>query len=194
MSRIIRLKVCVMQFSDIRLRRIKIHPPVKLVIGLIYHDDSVLAQAFSRLKKAFGSIDFESNTLAFDQTDYYQQEFGKGLKRKFIGFGRLILPQQLAGIKKKTNQIELGLSLHGRRRVNIDPGYLELSKLTLATTKDFRHRVYIGGGIFAEVTLYYRGKTFQPWEWTYPDYRTQGYIDIFNQLREIYRSQLRQDG
>ena len=80
------------------------------------------------------------------------------------------------------------------RRINLDPGYVSASKMVLASTKDHAHRIYLGKGIFAEITLRYYQKTFQPWEWTYPDYRTQEYIDLFNQIRKIYMQQLRESG
>ncbi|MDD5512405.1 MAG: DUF4416 family protein [Candidatus Omnitrophica bacterium] len=76
-----------------------------------------------------------------------------------------------------------------KRSINIDPGYLDMAKLVLATTKDFCHRIYLGSGIFGEVTLVYRKDSFQPWEWTYPDYRSREYIETFNRIREIYRAQ-----
>ncbi|MCX5697183.1 MAG: DUF4416 family protein [Candidatus Omnitrophica bacterium] len=172
------------------MSRIKKHPPVKLVIGLIYKDEDTLSRALSVLSRVFGSIDYESSEFAFNHTDYYKDEFGTDLKRRFIGFKKLISPQQLARIKISTNKIESKLSAGGKRRINIDPGYLELPKFVLATTKDFRHRIYLMDGIFAEVTLYYQDKSFKFWEWTYPDYRNPEYIEIFNHLREIYKKQI----
>ncbi len=77
------------------------------------------------------------------------------------------------------------------RRINLDPGYLTLSKLVLATTKNFQHRIYLRKGIYAEITLKFkRGRGFEPWEWTYPDYKSKEYLNIFNHLREIYNRQI----
>ena len=78
------------------------------------------------------------------------------------------------------------------RIINIDPGYLDLSKLILASTKDYKHRIYLTKGIYAEVTLFYQDKTFCPWEWTYPDYKTGEYIEIFNRIRQIYAEQIKE--
>ncbi|MBI5756814.1 MAG: DUF4416 family protein [Nitrospirae bacterium] len=69
------------------------------------------------------------------------------------------------------------------RPVNIDPGYITLAKVVLASTKDYSHRVYIGKGIYAEVTLSYENKTFRPFSYTYPDYRSDEYIALFNMAR-----------
>lgn len=171
--------------------QIKDHPPVKLIIAFIFKEENTLVQAQCLLEKKFGKIDFTSATLPFSHTDYYQEEFGPGLKRKFISFRKLIPPQKLAQIKIITNKIEEKLSQGKERLINIDPGYLDLAKLVLASTKDYKHRIYLGSGIYAEVTLFYQGKTFQAWECTYPDYRSSEYIALFNTIREIYAQQIK---
>jgi len=165
-------------------------PKVKLIVGLIAKEE-YLKQAETYLKRHFSSIDFESKVLTFNYTDYYKQEFGSSLSRKFISFANLIKADDLAKIKVFTNKLEKKLSGSGRRKVNIDPGYIDESKLVLATHKDFSHRIYLKNKIFAEVTLSFQDKTFRPWPWTYPDYRTSDYTDIFNQIREIYAKQIR---
>lgn len=171
----------------------KIHKPssVKLITGFIFKDEEPFNLACRLLERKFGKIDFESQSLAFIHTSYYEKELGKDLKRKFVSFKKLIPPQKLCSIKLFTNNIEAKLSKQGLRRVNIDPGYLDLSKLILASTKDFKHRIYLAKGIFAEVTLYFQGKSFKAWEWTYPDYKGQDYIEIFNSIRNIYAGQIK---
>ncbi|PIP20976.1 MAG: hypothetical protein COX40_01805 [Candidatus Omnitrophica bacterium CG23_combo_of_CG06-09_8_20_14_all_40_11] len=164
---------------------------VKLVIGFIFQDESALNKAKAILKSRFGKIDFESQTLAFTHTNYYEAEFGKNLKRKFISFQKLILPQNLPKIKINTNIIEEKLSKHGLRIINIDPGYLDMAKLILASTKDYKHRIYLDKGIYAEITLFYQNKNFTPWEWTYPDYKSSDYIAIFNHIRALYAEQIK---
>lgn len=163
--------------------------PVKLIIGFIYHDEALLKKVTNALRRSFGTSDFESETLAFTYTDYYENEMGLALKRKFIAFRTLIDPQKLASIKALTNKIELAHAKAGKRKINIDPGYLDMAKLVLATTKDFAHRIYLDKGIFAEVTLVYQKKSFRVREWTYPDFRTNEYIRIFNHIRDLYEQQ-----
>lgn len=171
------------------------HKPVKLIVGLIFSQVSTLNRAKDTLKRRFGRLDFESPVLDFTYTGYYEKEFGRGLKRQFISFERLINPQDIARIKLLTNKLERRLAqkinkTDIRRQVNIDPGYLELPKLILATTKDFSHRIYLNNGIFAEITLVYHKNSFEPLELTYPDYRTSQYIEIFNHIRQIYNTQI----
>jgi len=166
--------------------------PVKLIAGFIFSDDDYFLAAVKILERKFGKTDFQSEALPFIYTDYYKQELGEGLKRSFIGFRRLIRPEHLPGIKIFTNKLEQRLSREKKRRINIDPGYLDHSKLILATTKDYSHRIYLNRGIFAEVTLFFQHRTFTPRDWTYPDYKTDAYIKIFNQIREIYDRQINQ--
>lgn len=171
----------------------KIHKisSVKLISGFIFKEEEFFELARGLLEREFGKIDFESQSLVFIHTSYYENELGKDLKRKFVSFKKLIPPQKLCSIKLFTNNIEAKLSKQGLRRVNIDPGYLDLAKLILASTKDFTHRIYLAKGIFAEVALYFQGKSFKAWEWTYPDYRTNEYAGIFNRIREIYNGQIK---
>ena len=168
----------------------KKHIPVKLVVGFIFKDTGLIQKVKKILTNRFGEIDFESEQFNFTYTDYYEKELGRGLKKSFISFRKLIVPETLVDIKIFTNKVENKFSLNKKRRINIDPGYVDLSKLVLATTKDYRHRIYLNRGIYEEVTLYYQNKTFNPCAWTYPDYKTKSYIEIFNRVRAIYNQQI----
>ncbi len=170
---------------------IKEPKPVKLIVSMFSHDETLLAVARGALISRFGSVDYHSELLPFDHTSYYEREFGPGLVRQILAFVDLIPPQQLVDIKHITNELEMTWAVEGRRRVNLDPGYVTLSKLVLATTKDYSHRVYLGKGIYAETTLCYQHGAFQSWEWTYPDYASAPYLEIFEQIRCIYVAQLR---
>ncbi len=171
----------------------KPHPPVKLICGMISAHKELFDKAASLLQERFGPIDLKSHVIPFNFTDYYAEEMGENLRRIFLSFQKLIRPEDLVEIKLQTNQFERKFLYPGteRRMINLDPGYVAAGKLILATTKDHSHRVYLGKGIFAEATLRYYKGSFRPWEWTYPDYRTEEYIQIFNQIRRIYMKQLR---
>jgi len=168
------------------LGKIRKYNPVKLIIGFIYEDEAIFIKARNKLSAKFGKIDFESGQIDFNYTDYYQAEMGHGLKRKFVSFRKLIPMQELYRIKLYTNRLEQKLAVSKSRRVNLDPGYLDSAKLVLASTKDYAHRIFLRKGIFAEVTLSFRDNTFSANDWTYPDYRSQEYIAIFNQIRKLY--------
>lgn len=173
----------------------KEHALVKLVIGFIYRDEVYVEKAKDILRRHFGKIDFESEALPFAHTDYYREELGEDLKKRFISFERLIPPARLPRVKLITNAVEKRLSIdsfvEGSRSVNIDPGYLDLAKLVLASTKNYSHRLYLGQGVYAEVTLFYKDNTFTPWEWTYPDFKSAEYVSICNRIREIYVNQIK---
>jgi hypothetical protein len=165
---------------------------VKLFIGFIFSGKEIYVKTRRILERRFGRSDFESQTLPFNHTQYYEKEFGINLKRKFLSFEKLTPAERLSQIKIITNKIEQRLKHQGRRQINIDPGILSLSKVILATTKDYKHRIYLASGIYAEVTLYFQKGSFQPWPWTYPDYRTPEYIRIFNTIRERYSQQTKE--
>jgi hypothetical protein len=169
--------------------------PARLIVGAISGFPEAWSTARMRLEALFGPIDIEAGPWRFDFTDYYGQEMGGGLSRWFVSFPRLISQEAVAGFKELTNGIEAELAAAGawpvRRPVNLDPGYVTLGKLVLATTKDQAHRLAVGRGMYAEVTLRFSGKSFVPWEWTYPDYRQPGCLDFMGSVRERLRLALR---
>jgi len=175
---------------------IKKHPPVKLIVGMITPDPDLFSSVEEILTQRFGPMDFYSDIMPFNFTNYYIKEMGENLLRKFIGFEKLISPEELVEIKHFTNGIEKEFLVErtNKRRINIDPGYVTAAKLILASTKDHIHRIYLRDGIFAEITLQMEGNTFHPWQWTYPDYRSKEYIEIFNNIRNMYMLQLRDNG
>jgi len=164
--------------------------PVKLIVGVLFQRKVNLSAIEARLADAFGPIDFKSDTFDFTFTDYYAAEMGNDLRKQFYSFGRLIAPDSLADVKNAAIAIESDFADKGKRIVNIDPGYIEESKLVLASTKNFSHRIYLRDNIWAEVTLrYVRGK-FISHDWTYPDYSQALAIEFLDRVREIYRGQL----
>lgn len=172
----------------------KQHKLVKLIVGMISNDPALLLKVEAVLQRAFGPIDFRTSLLDFAYTNYYEPEMGGNLKRQVVSFRRLINPDDLPKIKLYTNKLESKFSISKKtpsRRINIDPGYLTEAKLILATTKDHQHRIYLNRGIYAEVTLRFVDKTYLPWEWTYRDYQSKEYIDIFNEIRKIYMQRIR---
>ncbi len=169
--------------------------PEKFMCGFIYKEEEVLKESKNILIQKYGPIDYESPVIPFKHTDYYNVEMGKGLCRAFMSFERLICPSELAGIKIFTNETEKKFYYPGteKRKINIDPGIMSLPKLILASTKNFYHRIYIGRGIYAEVTLKYRGGNFETFEWTFPDYASDEYKEILLKIRGIYASQVKKE-
>jgi hypothetical protein len=169
-------------------------PPVKLIIGLIFAPEAPIVVIRQQLEAIYGPIDQETALLPFVATNFYEREMGPALQRLFWSFDVLIAAETLAGMKHETNAIEQTYAVDAgqvrHRRVNLDPGYVDLAKLVLATTKDRQHRLYLSRGIYAEVTLRFTGGRFVPWEWTYPDYRTPEYLAFFDAVRRRYRQQL----
>jgi hypothetical protein len=165
--------------------------PVKLIASLLTSKLPLLEQARAALALHLGPIDFQSEMLPFEHTTYYAAEFGAGLVRQIVTFERLAGPADLPAVKHTANALESALAKGDRRQVNIDPGYVSLGKLVLASTKDHAHRLYLGQGIYAEGTLTYQRGRFRPWPWTYPDYGSEVYCALFDGIRERYRAQLR---
>lgn len=170
----------------------KIHLPKKvcLICAVCYQQEDDRNHVFPELQHKFGSILYESEILQFNHTSYYTEEMGEHLKKVFVSFAKWIDPGDLAEIKIFTNEIEQNHCQNGKRRVNIDPGYIELPKLVLASTKNFGHRIYIGRGIYGDVQLCWRQGKFLSNPWTYDDYKDEIVIAFFERVRKEYHQQL----
>jgi len=165
----------------------------KLICGIITARPELLGDLAERLAVRFGPVDAASGIWPFDFTDYYAREMGSPLVRQFLAFERLVDQGRLAEAKLFTNGLEGIFSAEsGGRCANLDPGYVTAQKLVLATTKDAPHRIYIAGGIYAEITLRVSKGAFEPCPWTYPDYRTERYRGFFDEVRRRLVEQTRQ--
>jgi len=169
--------------------------PVKLIVGILAADRQCLHAAVEALTSTFGRTDFVSDVWPFTQTDYYKDQTGKHILRQFVSAERLIDLGNLAKIKHKTNKLErklaAKLALPLPRPVNLDPGIIEPSKLILASTKNYSHRIYIGKKMYAEVTLIFDRGHWHPFDYTYPDYKQQCYFDFFEKVRKRLLEQLK---
>lgn len=175
-------------------------PPesVLLIVAAFSRHASALDWAEDRLQGAFGLLSPLRLEYDFNQTSYYESTMGTGLRKRLLVFRDLQAPDCLAAVKRCTNELEAELAGAGRyperRPVNLDPGILTLGKFLLATTKDQAHRVYLRDGIFAEVTLRFQAGAFEPWPWTYADWRQPAVRDFLRAARTYYRQRLRQGG
>lgn len=167
--------------------------PVLLVLSAFSRHEAALDWAQVRAEQHWGPVALASERFAFVDTDYYEATMGAGISKQFFAFERLVDPGELPAIKRLTNAWEDEFATEGGceepRPLNLDPGYLTLAKLVLASTKDHAHRIYLADGIFAEVTLFYKHRVWQAREWTFPDYRRAEYHAFFSRCREWLKGQ-----
>jgi hypothetical protein len=165
--------------------------PVKLIFSVFAPVADLLNDTIKSLSALYGQPDFISEQMPFDYTDYYCPEMGQALIRRFLSMEKLIRPEALPDIKLATNDLEEKSALDDRRQVNIDPGYLSLAHLILATGKGYTHRPYLRDGIYADLTLIYQGKKFCSMPWTYPDYANEKQLLMLSAIRSRYLLQLK---
>lgn len=164
---------------------------VKLIMSLFSPEKELVENVMEQLPDIYGETDWISPEIFFDRTRYYEKEMGWPLYRRFLSFKNLIPPEMLVDVKLKTNGIENSYLNGPKRRINIDPGYISLERLVLATGKNYIHRIYLGKGIYADLTLVFKRGGFVTLDWTYPDYADPEMIDSFNTIRNQYLEQLR---
>jgi hypothetical protein len=168
--------------------------PAMLIIAAFSRHAEALAWASDQLEAAFGPISARSEAYVFTQTSYYEALMGRDLQKQLWAFNNLVPLDNIASIKIQTNVLEAELATQKRfgeaRPLNLDPGLLTLGKFQLATTKDQAHRVYVGEGIYAENTLRFQEGAFEPWPWTYADYRLPQVRDFLVDMRTRYQERL----
>lgn len=173
---------------------------VNLIIGMIYNKEKIIVEeVMDKLVACWGEIDKQSKEFNFSklsETNYYKEEMGDNLYRKFLSFKELILPDEIVKIKLTTNTLEEEFAekldnQNRKRRINLDPGYISYNSLILASTKAAPHRIYLSSGIWAEITLIFFNKKFMPLMWTYRDYKSEEYIKFFEKIRIIYKRKLK---
>ena len=164
---------------------------VKLFSSLFSPRAERIPETIREMEEWFGPADWVSREMVFDRTRYYEREMGWPLCRRFATFERLIRPDEIVEVKERSNGIEARHLQDRRRRINIDPGYVSLERVVLATGKNYIHRIYLSRGIYADLTLLFRRGTFEALKWTYPDYGSPEMIQMFNDIRRRYKEQLR---
>jgi hypothetical protein len=165
--------------------------PAKLIAGFFVKDKALAADIAQDLQERLGPVDMVSAWFPFDFTTYYEKEMGGPLHRRLMVFKPLVEQTELAAIKRMTNELEQKYQRQGQRRVNVDPGYLLAERFVLATGKNFTHRIYIGEGIYADLTLIYQKGDFKTLPWTYPDYADRRLIDFLILVRNKYMLDLK---
>jgi len=167
--------------------------PVQLLAGVIFAARDLLGPLEREMSGHIGEIEMTSAVFDFDITDYYQDEMGTGLGRIFYAFRDLIDPGRIVEVKLAADKIERAFAEGNRRRVNIDPGYMDFYKLVLVSNKYLGQKIYLGKGVYADPTLYY-DKGWKPYDWGFPDFKSGRYDVFLTEVRRAYKAKIRSMG
>ncbi len=168
--------------------------PVLHFVSILYADRCVHREAVKLLAERIGPFEHESQAFLFDFTDYYEAEMGSPLYRMFHVQGNLKSAEEMIPIKRACLDVEEKLKTGGNRTVNLDPGYLDLFKLVLASEKFRGHKIYLGNGICADLTLLLGRKTVESFPWTFPDFRSDRYYPFILDMRRVVQTLMRSQG
>lgn len=165
--------------------------PVKLLVALLWANARSRDLALEDLQRRWGAIDFSGTDHPFDVTDYYEAEMGPSLHRRLVSFAWMIAPESLPEVKLACNRIEEQLARRGRRTVNLDAGYLDHSKVILASMKFAGQKIHLGQGVYADLMSRYRQGRYRPLEWSFPDFQDGRYDQDLAGIRDLYMEQRR---
>lgn len=166
----------------------------KLIVGVIYSDKEILESALERLREKFGEWDMVSEEFSFSKefSDYYDDELGGEGLRRIYSFERTVDASRQAEIKEWTNALEAELAVDGKRKINLDPGFINHGRLMLATTKKAGFRIPLKRGIYTELTLFWARGQWNKLPWTYRDYQSERVQNFITEVRKKYLLQRRE--
>ena len=162
--------------------------PVLLMVSVLYGSRRDLEAAAERLSGLFGPVSERSEGFPFDMSDYYRPEMGDGLRRVWLAFEQPVPPDGLADWKLECASIEEDMTEDGRRRANLDPGYLDFGKLVLASFKEAPDKIYMGRGVWAHTCLRYGHGRFTAPDHSFPDFRDGRFDAFMRRARRLLRS------
>lgn len=166
--------------------------PVKanLTISVMFRDEALLEETRAVLEKKYGEIDAVSKVYDFSSiSPYYDPEMGSDIKKIVFSFKEPVPRDILRDVKLFCVELEKERSFDGNRLVNLDPGLVTLENFILATGKNYSHRIYLGSGVFAEVTLMFGKKNaVKELPWSYRDYLYEPACSFLLEVRELYRA------
>ena len=165
--------------------------PMKYFTAILFRTPEALEAGKQAIKSVWGALDFEGADHHFDVTAYYAPEMGDPLYRRLVSFETLLPPTVSAEMKLRCNAIEDTLACEGKRIVNLDAGYLDNNKVVLASAKGAGQKIYLDKGIYADFVGRYKGGRYQPFDWTFPDFRDGRYDQELMTMRRIYLEQMR---
>lgn len=166
--------------------------PVKYFVAVLFRGPEHLPLVKKELVSRWGAVDFEGRDHPFDATDYYQPEMGAPLYRRLLAFERLYTPALIVAMKLECNAIEASLSFDGKRKVNLDAGYLDHNKFLLASAKGAGQKVYLDKGIYADLSGRYKEGKYRLFEWSFPDFKDGRYDEELLAIRKLYRRQVKE--
>ncbi len=167
-------------------------PPLVLPFAAVaWAEDTYCSEAEERLSDILGPLGERSQLYDFSAfSHYYDGELGGRVWKYLVAADRLVTADRLVELKLSTEAVETdfrrGIDHTGPRRVNLDPGYVNGWQVVLATVKNHGHRLYLGQGVFAEVTLRYVQGRFEALPWTYPDYQSPPVHEALYRFRQAY--------
>ena len=163
----------------------------KMIMGVIYHDKAVYDEVIKIITDKFGPIDDMTEEFSFSEefSSYYDDELGGEGMRVILSFRDTVDASRQAEIKTFTNEVEATYSVDGKRKINLDPGFMNHGRLMLATTKPTGFRIPLKDGIYTELTLFYARGDWQIFPWTYRDYRSERVQKFLTRVRKNYLSE-----
>ena len=163
----------------------------KWIMAILSGENILPETLYQALEKTFGPVQYKGPAFPFETTDYYENEFGTHLNRRFIAFEGLDTPEKLVSLKLSAMRLEAEWQRDGKRWFNLDIGYMDADKVVLASFKRGPCKLYLGDGVYADLLLKYSQGHFDAMPWAFSDFKDGRYQKSLLVIREKLKSEMR---
>ncbi|MDO8528158.1 MAG: DUF4416 family protein [Deltaproteobacteria bacterium] len=141
----------------------------KGILFLLTNRKELAEDVMARFTSLLGEVEHKSAWHPFENK-YYEEEMGPNLERCLVCFENIFEPWRLAELKELAKEME-----SHPRTINIDPGYVDLSKVVLASGKGGGQKIALAQNIYAHTVLRYEKGKWIPSDGTFPDLKEETY-------------------
>lgn len=157
----------------------------KAILFFLTNQEVLVEKVLPAFVNRLGPVALRSAWHPFPKSHYYEKEMGPNLKRCFVAFKNIFEPHRLTELKETATKLE-----GSPRRINIDPGYIDLFKVVLASGKSGGQKVALSADVFAYPLLRFEKGKWIPFEWSFPDFREPTYHEDLLKVREELKKDL----
>ena len=161
--------------------------PSKYIVAILTSDTELQEHVIHNLCDFLGETDYISKWYPFDNTNYYGAEMGNNLQRCLVSFEKLQPPELIYKAKIWSKKIEDEFKDNEKRKVNLDPGYIDFFKVVLASNKYGNHKIAISKGCWADFIMMYSKGKWNPMPWCFPDFASGIYDKDLIEIRRLFK-------
>ncbi len=168
----------------------KISTAARLVFGIRTDDPELTNMIVRRLSLEYGAVVAHETIHSLPHKDHGGSA-NEVRPKTWVALAEPIDPVRLVRIKHHARQVEtLYSEAPVPARVELDPLYVDDTRVVRATTKEAPNRIYLGSGIYGELLLHrLQAGNFTPMSWTHLEDTDSDLRAFFDRVRDDWQQE-----